>query len=67
MPPDNSPLGTLHALFHLVLTTAMQRLHHCPCDTDEEDEDKKSPKMSQPLTDRVKIQTPTLSDSKALV
>lgn len=40
MPPDNSPLGTLHALFHLVLTTAMQRLHHCPCYTDEEDEDK---------------------------
>ena len=40
MPPDNSPLSTLHALFHLLLTTTLQSPHHCPCSIDEEEEDK---------------------------
>lgn len=38
--PDNFPGGTLHVLFHLGLTTALQRLRHCPCSIDEEEEDK---------------------------
>lgn len=38
--PDNFPLGTLHVLFHLGLTTALQKLHDCLCSIDEEEEDK---------------------------
>ena len=40
LPPGNSLLGTLNALFHLVFTTTLQRLYYWPHYTDEKDEDK---------------------------